>query len=62
MLNNRLHGTWDQVKGFSQELWGELTGNEKQFTAGLRLRRVGRLETDLDLSQNRAEQELDKRV
>ncbi len=60
MLNNKLRGTWDQVKGVSREFWGEITGDERQFSAGLRQRKVGKLEAERDMSQAEAEKRIDQ--
>ena len=60
MYNNKLRGTWDQVKGFSRELWGEITGDEQAFSAGLRERMIGRLESYRDMNRDGAEQQIDQ--
>ncbi len=61
MLNNRLRGTWDQMKGVSREFWGEITGDERQFSAGLRQRKIGKLEAEGDMSQAEAEKKVDQK-
>jgi len=61
MNSNRLRGTWDQMKGIGQEFWGELTGNGRQFSAGLRQRTIGKLETEADMSRAEAEKRVDQR-
>ena len=60
MLNNKMRGTWDQMIGVSREFWGEITGDERQFSAGLRLRKIGKLEAERDMSQAEAEKQIDK--
>lgn len=60
MYSNKLRGSWDQVKGFSSELWGEITGYEQAFSAGLRKRMIGRLESYCDMSRDDAEQKIDQ--
>jgi len=60
MLSNRLQGTWDQVKGFNRELWGELTGNAREFNAGRRQLLIGRLEARYGMSRDEAEQKVDQ--
>ena len=54
MFTHKLRGTWDQVAGLGREFWGELSGNEKAFTAGQRQRMIGRLEVRNDLSRAEA--------
>ncbi len=60
MKSNRLHGYWDRCSGFAREFWGEVTGNEKLFSAGLRQRMVGRLECMQGRSRPDAEQQIDQ--
>ena len=59
MYRNKLRGSMDQVKGFSRELWGEITGDDKVFSAGLRQRMIGRLESYSDMTRDDAEQQVD---
>ncbi|MCK4536369.1 MAG: CsbD family protein [Desulfuromonadales bacterium] len=58
MNSTELRGTWDQVKGFSKELWGELVGNEHAFYAGFRQRLIGKLEARYGLSRDEAEHQV----
>lgn len=60
MFSNRLQGAWDQVKGFNRELWGELTGNERAFSAGKRQLLIGRLEAGYGMNRDEAEQKVDQ--
>jgi uncharacterized protein YjbJ (UPF0337 family) len=60
MYYNKLRGIWDQVKGFSRELWGEITGDEQAFSAGLRERMMGRLVSYRGMNRDDAEQQIDK--
>ncbi len=60
MYSNKLRGSWDQVKGFSSELWGEISSDEQAFSAGLRKRMIGRLESYCDMSREDAEQQIDQ--
>ena len=60
MYSNKLRGSWDQVKGFSRELWGEMTGDNQAFSAGLRQRMIGRLESYRDMTHDDAEQQIDQ--
>jgi uncharacterized protein YjbJ (UPF0337 family) len=60
MYGNKLRGSWDQVKGFSSELWGEIAGDDQVFFAGLRKRMIGRLESYCDISRDEAEQQIDQ--
>lgn len=60
MYSNKMRGSWDRVEGFSRELWGELTGNSRLFTIGLRQRMIGRLESYCDMSRKDAEQQVRK--
>lgn len=59
MNSNTLHGTWDRLKGYGSELWGEVTGNDALFARGLRQRMIGRLESYQDLSQEEAEKRVE---
>ena len=60
MFSNRLLGAWDQVKGFNRELWGEVTGNAREFSAGRRQLLVGRLEAGYGMNREEAEQKVDQ--
>ena len=60
MYSNKLRGSLDQVKGFSSELWGEMTGDDQAFSAGLRQRMIGRLESYCDMTHDDAEQQIDQ--
>ena len=60
MYRNKLRSSMDQVRGFSRELWGEITGNDKVFSSGLRQRMIGRLESYSDMARDDAEQQIDK--
>jgi uncharacterized protein YjbJ (UPF0337 family) len=60
MYNNKLRAIWDQVKGFSRELWGDIIGDEQAFSAGLRQRMIGRLVSYRGMNRDDAEQQTDK--
>ena len=60
MYSNKLRGSWDQVKGFSREFWGEITGDDQAFSSGLRQRMIGRLESYHDMTRDQAEQQIDQ--
>jgi len=57
---NKLHGFWDQCRGFGRELWGEVIGDDELFAAGQRQRMIGRLECYRGLNQTEAEQQVDQ--
>ena len=54
MYTNKLRGSWDQAKGFSRELWGEITGDYHVFSDGLRERMIGRLESRCDMPHEKS--------
>lgn len=60
MPNNRLRGAWDQMTGIGRELWGEMTGDEVEFSAGQRQRKIGKLEAAYDMSHEEAELQVDR--
>jgi uncharacterized protein YjbJ (UPF0337 family) len=60
MYNNKLRAIWDQVKGFSRELWRDIIGDEQAFSAGLRQRMIGRLVSYRGMTRDDAEQQTDK--
>jgi uncharacterized protein YjbJ (UPF0337 family) len=60
MYNNKLRAIWDQVKGFSRELWGDIIGDEQAFSAVLRQRMIGRLVIYRGMNRDDAEQQTDK--
>lgn len=60
MHSNTLHGYWNRCGGFGRELWGEVTGNEKLFNAGLHQRMIGRLESYQGMNQIDAEQQIEQ--
>lgn len=60
MLSHKIRGTWDRLAGFSRELWGELSGNEHEFSGGRRQRLIGHLETRNDLDHAEAIRRLEQ--
>ena len=59
-MKNRMEGRWDQVKGIARELWGELSGDEQQFSAGQIERLIGRMEEKYGLSREEAKRRVDE--
>ena len=60
MHSNKLHGFCDQLKGVGRELWGEIVGDEKLFSIGLRQRMIGRVESYQDMNHADAVQQVDQ--
>lgn len=60
MNRQKLRGKWDRTKGYTKELWGELSGDEVSFFAGQRDRLIGRLEEKYNLSRTEAEIQAEK--
>jgi len=58
MMSHWLHGSWDQVKGFGLELWGEVLSDADMCATGQRERLLGQLETRQNMSRQAAEQTL----
>jgi len=62
MSANELNGKLKQAKGFARELWGEIIGDERAFTAGAHDRIIGKLQVLLDINQDEAEERFDGTV
>lgn len=60
MNERKRQGTWDELQGFGRAIWGELTGDGREFSAGLRQRLIGRLEARSGLSRAEAEAKVDE--
>lgn len=58
-MKHQMEGRWDQVKGIARELWGELSGDERQFNAGQIERLIGRMQEKYDLSREEAKKRVD---
>jgi len=58
MINHRLQGSWDQLKGIGMEILGEMRGDARLCAAGQKERMLGQLEIKRDLSRKAAEQAL----
>ena len=50
------------VKGILMELWGEVTGDAKEFDAGRREQVIAALEEKFGLSRKEAEEEFEKHI
>ena len=60
MHSNKLHGSWDQLIGVGRELWGEIIGDEKLFSSGLRQRMIGQVESYQDKNYADAVKQVDQ--
>ncbi len=61
MRSERVQGWWTQARGLAREFWGEVTGNELEFNAGLHERLVGKIQEQLNISRDEAEKRLGER-
>lgn len=60
MDRNTVHGCLDRCSGFVREFWGEITGNQELFEAGLRQRMIGRVECYNKMNHLDAQQQIDQ--
>jgi uncharacterized protein YjbJ (UPF0337 family) len=62
MKKGELAAKLTRVKGVLMELWGEVTGDEREFDAGRREQVIAALEEKLGLSRKEAEEEFEKHI
>ena len=58
MNEDRVQGTWNQVKGKVKEQWGKLTDDDLDVIAGKRDQLVGRIQERHGLARDEAERQM----
>jgi uncharacterized protein YjbJ (UPF0337 family) len=60
MNRDRLEGTWKQVKGEVQVMWGKLTNDDLDEINGNATKLAGRLQERYGYARDKAEAEVDR--
>jgi uncharacterized protein YjbJ (UPF0337 family) len=59
MNNDRIQGSWEQVKGNVQKAWGKLTNDDLDVIEGDRKVLAGKLQERYGIAQDEAEKQID---
>lgn len=59
MNNDRIQGSWEQVKGNVQKAWGKLTNDDLDVIEGNRKVLAGKLQERYGIAQDEAEKQID---
>ncbi len=60
MNKNRMDGSWDQVKGNVQKMWGKLTDNDLDVIEGDRKLLAGKIQERYGVAQDEADAQVKK--
>ena len=60
MNNDRLAGSWEQVKGGVQKTWGKLTHDDLAVIEGDRKQLAGKIQERYGVAQDKAQKQVDK--
>jgi uncharacterized protein YjbJ (UPF0337 family) len=60
MNNDRIQGTWDQVRGNVQKMWGKLTNDDLDVIEGDRKLLAGKIQERYGVAQDEAEKQVDE--
>ncbi len=60
MNHNRIDGSWDQVKGHVQKMWGKLTDNDLDVIEGDRKLLAGKVQERYGIAQDEADAQVKK--
>jgi uncharacterized protein YjbJ (UPF0337 family) len=58
MNNDRIQGSWEQVKGNVQKAWGKLTNDDLDVIEGDRKLLAGKLQERYGIAQDEAEKQI----
>ena len=59
MNNDRIEGSWKEMKGKVQQKWGKLTDDDLDVIDGRREELVGKIQQEYGKSRDEAEKEVD---
>ena len=60
MNNDRMQGSWEQVKGNVQKMWGKLTNDDLDVIEGDRKLLAGKIQERYGIAQDEAEKQIDE--
>jgi uncharacterized protein YjbJ (UPF0337 family) len=60
MNNDRIQGSWDQVRGNVQKMWGKLTDDDLNVIEGDRKILAGKIQERYGIAQDEAEKQIDE--
>ena len=60
MNSERLEGSWDQVRGSVQKMWGKLTDNDLDQIEGDRKRLAGLIKERYGIAVDEAQKQIDE--
>lgn len=58
MNDDRMHGSWNQIKGKVKEQWGKLTDDDLDVIAGKRDQLMGRIQERHGLARDDADKQI----
>ena len=58
MNQNRIDGSWEQVKGNVQKMWGKLTNDDLSVIEGNRKALAGKIQERYGIAQDEAEKQI----
>jgi len=60
MNNDRIQGSWEQVKGNVQKMWGKLTNDDLDVIEGDRKLLAGKIQERYGIAQDEAQKQIDE--
>ncbi len=60
MNRDRMEGSWDQVKGGVQKMWGKLTNDDLAVIEGDRKQLSGKIQERYGIAQDEAQKQIDE--
>jgi len=60
MNNDRIQGSWEQVKGNVQKMWGKLTNDDLDVIEGDRKLLAGKIQERYGVAQDEAQKQIDE--
>jgi len=60
MNNDRMQGSWDQLRGNVQKMWGKLTDDDLNVIEGNRKILSGKIQERYGIAQDEADKQIDE--
>ncbi|MGA9658931.1 MAG: CsbD family protein [Asticcacaulis sp.] len=60
MNSDRMEGSWEQVKGNVQKMWGKLTNDDLDVIEGNRKLLAGKIQERYGIAQDEAQKQVDE--
>ncbi|MCR6659247.1 CsbD family protein [Asticcacaulis taihuensis] len=60
MNNDRMQGSWEQVKGNVQKMWGKLTNDDLDVIEGDRKLLAGKIQERYGIAKDEADKQIDE--